>query len=166
MRKLWFLLLAVCLIGFLAGCDGGGGGGSSNDNGGSNGGSNTGTMIFKVTDLVNRAAVTGFTSNSGTIHYVDNESKTHDDTVTLTVNLDDNTFSLYQKEVCSDPLYSCDLTYYGTYEVSGNTVNVHCNKSKDTGTGTETQQDWDDTFTFSTENNTVNIFDYWVLTQQ
>ena len=26
MKKIWFLLLAVCLTGFLAGCDGGGNG--------------------------------------------------------------------------------------------------------------------------------------------
>ena len=164
MRKLWFLLLAVCLIGFLAGCDGGGGGGSSNDNGGSNGGSNTGTMIFKVTDLVNRAAVTGFTSNSGTIHYVDNESKTHDDTVTLTVNLDDNTFSLYQKEVCSDPLYSCDLTYSGTFAKEGNTVNVHCTLTKYTNGDPDDTTPWDDSFTITSE-TTVNVWG-WVMTKQ
>ena len=162
MKKLWFLLLAVCLIGFLTGCDSGGGGSSSGGEGGGGGD----TMIFKVTGLVHPETVTGFSSNNGTIHYVDDESFTNDDRVTLTVNNTEKTFSLYQKEVSSNPASNCDLTYYGTYEVSGNTVNVHCNKSKDTGTGTETQQDWDDTFTFSTENNTVNIFDYWVLTQQ
>ena len=169
MKKILFALLALCLVLTFSGC-GGGGGGSDDDNGGNgNGGGNGGNggiMIFKVTDLVNRAVVTGFSSNNGTIHYVDDESFTNDDTVTLTVNDTEKTFSLYQKEVSSNPARNCDLTYYGTYEVSGNTVNVHCNKSKDTGTGTETQQDWDDTFTFSTENNTVNIFDYWVLTQQ
>ena len=161
LKHLFLILLALCLIGFLTGCDSGGGGGSSsNDNGG---GSNGNTLIFKVTDLVDHTGVSDFASNNGTIHYV-KATKTHDDTVTLTVNDTEKTFSLYQKEVCSDPALCCDLTYYGTYEVSGNTVNVHCNKSKDTGTGTEDPQNWDDSFTFTNE-DTVNIWG-WVLTQQ
>ena len=163
LKHLFLILLALCTVFFLTGCDSGGGG-SSNDNGGSNGGSNTGTMIFKVTDLVNRAAVTGFTSNSGTIHYVDNESKTHDDTVTLTVNLDDNTFSLYQKEVCSDPLYSCDLTYSGTYEVSGNTVNVHITLTKYTNGDPDNTVPRDESFTIVND-NTVHVWG-WVMTKQ
>ncbi len=166
MKKLWFLLLAVCLIGFLAGCDSGGGSSSSSDNGGGNGGNggNSDTMVFKVSDLVNKATVTGFTSNNGTIHYVDNASKTHDDTVTLTVKDSDKTFSLYQKEVCSDPLYSCDLTYSGTYEVSGNTVNVHITLTKYTNGDPDNTVPRDDSFTIVND-NTVHVWG-WVMTKQ
>ncbi|MBR0318346.1 MAG: hypothetical protein IJQ86_03555 [Spirochaetia bacterium] len=163
LKHLFLILLALCIVFFLTGCDSGGGS-SSSGGGGGGGGDDSGTMIFKVTDLVNRAAVTGFTSNSGTIHYVDNESKTHDDTVTLTVNLDDNTFSLYQKEVCSDPLYSCDLTYSGTFAKEGNTVNVHCTLTKYTNGDPDNTTPWDDSFTITSE-TTVNVWG-WVMTKQ
>lgn len=165
MKKILFVLLALCLVLTFSGC-GGGGGGSDDDNGGNGngGGNNSGVMIFKVTDLVSRAAVTGFTSNSGTIHYVDNESKTHDDTVTLTVNLDDSTFSLYQKEVCSDPLLSCDLTYSGTFTQEGNTVNITCTKTSYTNGDPDDLTSWNDSFTITSE-TTVNVWG-WVMTKQ
>ncbi len=165
MKKLLFLLLAVCLIGFLTGCDSGGGGSSS---GGGNGG-NGGTMTYVVTGLLNATGTSGLTTIDGGIRYtVTAGPEVHEDYSTLTIDVDNKTFSLYEKDVI-DGVVMADLTYTGTWEqTSSTTITAHCNKSKDTGTGTENPQNWDTVFaidgntTYWTSGEPFN----WIWTKQ
>ena len=165
MKKLWFLLLAVCLISFLTGCDGGGGG-SSSGGGGGDGGS---TIIYVVTGLLNTAGTSDLTPIDGGIRYtVTDGPHINEDYSTLTIDVDNNTFSLYEKDVV-DGAVMADLTYFGTWEqTTSTTITAHCNKSKDTDTQTETPQNWDTVFaidgntTYWTSGESFN----WIWTKQ
>jgi len=166
MKNLFLILLALCTIFFLAGCDGGGGG-SSDDNGG--GGDDSGTMTYIVTGLLNADGTSGLTKIEGGIRYtVTAGPEVHEDYSTLTIDTENKTFSLYEKDVV-DGAVMADLTYTGTWEqTTSTTITAHCDKSKDTGTGTETPQDWDTVFaidgntTYWTSGEPFN----WIWTKQ
>ena len=70
----------------------------------------------------------------------------------FTIDIDNKTFSLYEKDVV-DGAVMADLTYSGTWEqTNSTTISAHCNKSKDTGTGTESPQNWDIVLTIDGNN--------------
>ena len=168
MKKLLFLLLAVCLIGFLTGCDSGGGG-SSSGGGEGGGGEGGGTMTYVVTGLLDTTGTSGLTKIEGGIRYtVTAGPEVHEDYSTLTIDTENKTFSLYEKDVV-DGAVMADLTYFGTWEqTTSTTITAHCNKSKDTDTQTETPQNWDTVFaidgntTYWTSGESFN----WIWTKQ
>ncbi|MBQ6905238.1 MAG: hypothetical protein IJQ27_04085, partial [Spirochaetia bacterium] len=155
LKHLFLILLALCLIGFLTGCDSGGG--SSSSGGGGGGGDDSGTVIYKVTDLVDHTGVSNFNSNNGTISYTyggyDNTA-----TVTLTVNHDNKTYSLHEVETSTDPgVPDVGCTFSGTWEVSGNNINIHNTLTTyDNGDPDDTGT-WDDTFTITGE-TTIQVW--------
>ena len=161
MKKLWFLLLAVCLIGFLAGCDGGGGG-SDDDNGGSNGGGNGGSPLYIVTDLTDMTGVTNFSIIEGGIQF-DMGGHTYQNYVSLTDDGSDGTFALHEREL-EDGVVQADCTFHGTYEIAGSTLNVHCTKTTYANGDPDNLAPWDDTFTIV--NDTVMHIWGWVMTRQ
>lgn len=169
MKKLFLILLALCTIFFLAGCDGGGGGGSSNDNGGGNGGGgNSGTITYVITDLVDHSYITGsVTQISGGIRYTDSTySQVHEDTVKLTVNTDDSTFQINQKLVnVTTSTIDSDVIYTGTFTQSGNTINATITMTHDNQTSTDTPGSQPETFTIN--GNTLTGVNWeWIFTQQ
>ena len=120
MKKLLFLLLAVCLISFLTGCDGGGGGSSSGGGGGGGGGD---APLYIVTDLVDMTDVTSFNTIEGGIQFVKN-AITYKHYVSLTDDGAEGTFALHEREL-EDGVVQADCTFHGTYEIAGSTLNVH-----------------------------------------
>ena len=154
MKKLMFLLLAVCIIGFLAGCDGGGGGSSSNDNGGS--------PLYIVTDLTDMTGVTNFSIIEGGIQF-DMGGHTYQNYVSLTDDGADGTFALHEREL-EDGVVQADCTFHGTYEIAGNTLNVHCTKTTYANGDPDDNTPWDDTFTIVND-NVMHIW-AWVMTRQ
>ena len=169
MKKLWFLLLAVCLIGFLTGCDSGGGGGSSsNDNGGGNGGGgNSDTMIYIITDLVDHSNITGsVTKISGGIRYtLTTPSEIHEDTVKLTVDTKAYTFRIDQKLVNVTTSDVSDVIYTGTFTLSGKTINATITLTHDNQTDTDTPGSQPETFTI--DGDTITGADWeWIFTLQ
>lgn len=159
MKKLMFLLLAVCIIGFLAGCDGGGGGSSSNDNGG---GGNGGSPLYIVTDLTDMTGVTNFSIIEGGIQF-DMGGHTYQNYVSLTDDGSDGTFALHEREL-EDGVVQADCTFHGTYEIAGNTLNVHCTKTTYANGDPDDNTPWDDTFTIVND-NVMHIW-AWVMTRQ
>ena len=159
MKKLMFLLLAVCIIGFLAGCDGGGGGSSSNDNGG---GGNGGSPLYIVTDLTDMTGVTNFSIIEGGIQF-DMGGHTYQNYVSLTDDGADGTFALHEREL-EDGVVQADCTFHGTYEIAGNTLNVHCTKTTYANGDPDDNTPWDDTFTIVND-NVMHIW-AWVMTRQ
>ena len=171
MKKLFLVLLALCTIFFLAGCDGGGGGGSSNDNGGGNGGGNgdSGTLIYICTDLVDHDPITGaVTQIDGGIRYtVTLGSEIHEDTVKLTVNTNNSTFRIDQKlvNVTTSTIIS-DVIYTGTFTKSGNTINAIINFTHD-NTGGLADSTAESPETFTINGNTLTGVNWeWIFTQQ
>ena len=163
MKKLWFLLLAVCLISFLTGCDGGGGG-SSSGGGGGDGGS---TIIYITSALLDDDGVTGFSIVDGVMTYTwggDNWEQYSK----LTIDTENKTFELYEKEKING-VGMADTTFYGTWTGDGTTtVNAHCSSYKFTGDPTEYPDDWDTVFaidgntTYWTSGEPFN----WIWTKQ
>ncbi len=152
MKKLWFLLLAVCLIGFLTGCDSGGGGGSSsNDNGGGGGGGNT-SNTYVLSNNTDNTFITGVTQVAGGIRGTRvADTHTIEMLQTITLDPDNNTFTWYIKttDITASSVDS-NLTYSGTMALSGSTLTLTTNKSKDNDTSVETAVGpWDDVFTVS-----------------
>ncbi len=148
MRKLWFLLLAVCLIGFLAGCDGGGGGGSDDNggnggNGGGNGGDN-GILTYVTSGLLDYTGVTGYSINNGVMTFT-RGGNAIEEYSQLNVDTTNRTFELYERVKTNGATNA--LTYYGTWTGDGTTsINAHCSSSKTEGSSTEDPQDWDTVF--------------------
>lgn len=154
LKHLFLILLAFCTVFFLTGCDSGGGSSSSGGgNGDNDGGGNSGTMTYVVTGLLNTDGTSGLTQIEGGIRYtVTAGPNVNEDYSTLTIDIDNKTFSLYEKEVV-DGAVMVDLTYSGTWEqTNSTTISAHCNKSKDTGTGTESPQNWDIVLTIDGNN--------------
>ena len=164
MKKLWFLLLAVCLIGFLTGCDSGGGGSSS---GGEGGGGNSDTMIYIITDLVDHSYITGsVTKISGGIRYtLTTPSEIHEDTVKLTVDTKAYTFRIDQKlvNVTTSDVY--DVIYTGTFTLSGKTINATITLTHDNQTDTDTPGSQPETFTIDGDTITGAGWE-WIFTLQ
>ena len=166
MKKLFLILLALCTIFFLAGCDGGGGGGSDDNggNGGNGGGNDTGVVTYKVTDLVDRTGVSNFNSNNGTITYTLG-GYDYVNTVTLTVDHDNKTYSLHEVETSTNPLEpDVGCTFSGTWEVSENTINIHNTLTTYDNGDHDDPGTWDDAFTITGE-NTIEVW-AWVMTKQ
>ena len=152
-----FLLLAVCLIGFLAGCDGGGGGGSDDNggNGGDNGGGNGGgatSNAYVLSNLIDDLYITGVTQVAGGIRgTLVSNGHTIEMLQTITLNPADNTFTWYIKttDITTSSVDS-NITYSGTMAVSGSNLTLTTNKSKNNDTSVETAVGpWDDPFTIS-----------------
>ena len=160
MKKLFLIILALCTIFFLAGCDGGGGGGSD-DNGGNGGNGGSDTVVYVVTDLADHTGVTSFNIIDGGIQYVLG-GHTYQNIVKLT-GKSSGTWSLYQKEV-EDGVVQCDCTYSGTFTQTGNTINVTCKLTKYTNGDPDDTGTWNDTFTITGE-DTIDIWG-WVMTKQ
>ena len=154
MKKLLFLLLAVCLIGFLAGCDGGGGG--SDDNGGNGGnGSNGGgatSNTYVLSNLNDESYITGVTQVAGGIRgTLVSNGHIIEMLQTITLNPADNTFTWYLKttDITAASVDEND-TYYGTMVLNGSSLTLTTNKWKNNDTSVETAVGpWDDVFTVS-----------------
>ena len=160
MRKLWFLLLAVCLIGFLASCDGGGGGGSDDNggNGGGNGG-NGGILTYITSGLQDDAGVSGYSINNGVMTFTRGGAAIEEYSQ-LKVDTTNRTFELYEREK-SNGATMVDQTFYGTWTGDGTTsITAHCTHYIKTGESTENPQDWDTVFAI--DGNTT----YWTSGEQ
>ena len=162
LKHLFLILLAFCTVFFLTGCDSGGG--SSSDSDGDGDGGDSGTVIYKVTDLADHTGISDFSANNGTITYTSG-GYVHTDTVTLTIDNDNKTYSLHEVETCTDPgIPDVGCTFSGTWTVSGSTINVtNTLTTYDNGDPDDTTP-WDDTFTI-TSDTTINVWG-WVLTKQ
>ena len=156
LRKMMAILLALCTVLFLAGCDGGGG--SDDDNDGGND-SDSGTDTYKVIDLVDTTGVTDFSTIDGGIQYT-YSGQVHKDYVTLTLDEEAGTFSLYEKEVLDETIMA-DCTFSGTFTVSGSTINVHCTLTKYTNGDPDSTAPWDDTFTII-DDDTIHVWG-WIM---
>ena len=161
LKHLFLILLALCTVFFLTGCDSGGGSSSSSDNGG---GGNSGTMKYVITSLVDTSAVIGEVSTiSGGIRYTDGYG-VHEDYATLTVNETAGTFTLTEKEVL-DSTTNVHTTFTGTFTKSGSTINATITHYVDHLTSTEGDQNQPETFTIN--NNTITGAGWaWIFTQQ
>ena len=167
LKHLFLILLALCTVFFLTGCDSGGG--SSSSGGGGGGSDDSGTMTYIVTGLLNADGTSGLTKIEGGIRYtVTAGPEVHEDYSTLTIDTENKTFSLYEKDVV-DGAVMADLTYTGTWEqTTSTTITAHCDKSKDTGTGTENPQDWDIVMAIDGNNIYWTSGEYfnWIWTKQ
>ncbi|MBQ3319353.1 MAG: hypothetical protein IJG75_02430, partial [Spirochaetia bacterium] len=67
LKHLFLILLALCTVFFLTGCDSGGG--SSSSGGGGGGSDDSGTMTYIVTGLLNADGTSGLTKIEGGIRY-------------------------------------------------------------------------------------------------
>ena len=157
MKKLLFLLLAVCLIGFLTGCDSGGGGSSS----GGGGGGGDDSPLYVITGLTDMTGVTNLSKLDGGIQY-DKNTHTYKIYVSLTDDGADGTFALHEREI-EDGVVKADCTFHGTYEISGSTVNVHCTKTTYANGDPDDTTPWDDSFTV-VDDNTMHIWG-WIMTR-
>lgn len=164
LRHLFFILLALCTVFFLAGCDSGGGSSSSGGGNGDNGGGgNSGTMTYVVTGLINTDGTSGLTQIEGGIRYTDGYG-VHEDYATLTVNETAGTFTLTEKEVL-DSTTNVHTTFTGTFTKSGSTINATITHYVDHLTSTEGDQNQPETFTIN--NNTITGAGWaWIFTQQ
>ena len=151
MKKLLFLLLAVCLISFLTGCDGGGGGSSSGGGGGGGGGTSN-IYILSNNVLPGEIQDGTVTPVNGGIRYT---QEVTGDTIemlqTITLNPDNNTFTWYSKTTnITTTTVDVNVTYSGTMAISGSTLTLTTNKRKDNDTSVETAVGpWDDPFTMT-----------------
>ena len=148
MKKLLFLLLAICLIGFLAGCDDGGSGSDDNGgngNGGGNGDNGGGDIApnistYVLTDHTNAGYIGGVTQIAGGIN---GTLAMGGDEVnlleTITLNYDDNTFTWYRKtENITNSTTDDNSTYSGPMVLNGSTLTLTVNKQKNNETSVET----------------------------
>ena len=124
MKKIWFLVLAVCLIGFLAGCDDG-----------SDSTPNISTYV-----LTDHAMISGITQIDGGIHGI---LTTDGDEVevlqTITLNFSDNTFTLYYKmNNITTSSIDLNVTFSGKMKLSGSTLALIADKQTDNDTSVET----------------------------
>lgn len=147
LKHLFLILLALCLIGFLTGCDSGGSSSSSDDNGGSST-SNT----YVLSNLVDDSFITGVTQVTGGIRGTRvSDTHTIEMLQTITLDPDSNTFTWYIKttDITTSSVDS-NLTYSGTMVLSGSTLTLTTSKEKNNDTSVETSVGpWDDTFTVS-----------------
>ena len=154
MKKLLFLLLAVCLIGFLAGCDGGGGGGGSDDDD-----DDDNSRTYTVTGLVDMTGVTNLIEIDDGIQF-DQGGHTYQNFVTLTGNKETKEFTLHEREL-EDGVVLADCTFHGTFEVSGAAINVHCTLTTYANGDPDNTVPWDDTFTVI-DDDTIHVWG-WVM---
>ena len=158
MKKLFLILLALCTIFFLAGCDGGGGGGGSDDDDDDD----SGTDTYKVTGLVDITGVTNFTANNGTITFT-RGGFNYTNTVTLIINRDNKTYSLHEVETDDDPgTPDVGCTFSGTWTVSGTTIKIHNTLTKyDNGDPDDTST-WDDDTLTIIDDDTIHVWG-WIM---
>lgn len=125
MKKLWFLLLAICLISFLAGCDDGGGNGTPN------------ISTYVITD---HAMISGVTQIDGGIHGILTTDGDEVDVLqTITLNFDDNTFTFYYRmNNITTSSIDLNVTFSGKMELSGSTLALIADKQTDNDTSVET----------------------------
>ena len=154
LKHLFLILLALCLIGFLTGCDSGGGSSSSSDNGGGNGGNggSSTSNTYVLSNLVDDSFITGVTQVTGGIRGT-RVFDTHTIEMLQTITLDstNNTFTWYIKttDITASSVEQ-NVTYSGTMALSGSTLTLTTSKEKNNDTSVETSVGpWDDTFTVS-----------------
>ena len=145
-KKLVLILLALCVVFFMIGCDdGGSGGGGENERG---------TGAFIVSDMVPSGIVEitpvpgkGIKFTQGGIEFE----------IHVSLTLDDNgTFTSVEK-LWMDGVKQIDSEFTGTWDQSGSTINTHAKSDKDNMAGTTNPIDPpdDESFTVSDGGNTL-----------
>ena len=124
MKKLFLILLALCTIFFLAGCDDGG---DSSPN----------ISTYVITD---HAMISGVTQIDGGIHGILTTDGDEVDVLqTITLNFDDNTFTFYYRmNNITTSSIDLNVTFSGKMELSGSTLALIADKQTDNDTSVET----------------------------
>ncbi|MBQ6673417.1 MAG: hypothetical protein IJM77_02170 [Spirochaetia bacterium] len=167
LKHLFLILLALCTVFFLTGCDSGGGSSSDSDGDGDGGDSDSGTLTYVTSALLDDTGASGFSVTNGVMTYTlsgDNWEQYS----TLKVDIENKTFELYEREKLNGATI-VDLTFYGTWTGDGTTsITAHCSSSKETGSSTENPQDWDIVMAIDGNNIYWTSGEYfnWIWTKQ
>ena len=161
-KRLFFILLALCMAFFMTGCDGSGSGGG--------GGEGSGGDVFVITDVTPHDGIDDIHTVSGGI-YISSGGNVLIIKDRIELNNGGTIVDKVSAEIDGVPAANSEFT--GTWTQTGNTYNVHLTKEKDKLEGTTKDVDINGSATLSADGKTLTagqkregIEWYYVYTKQ